>query len=283
MGNRAILITGATGRQGGATLESLIGKGFHLRAMTRKPDGDRGRALKARGIDVVYGDFDDEASLRKAVDGAWGIYAVQNTREAGVEREEIQGKRIAKIAREAGVEHFVYASVGSAHRRTGVPRFEGKWRIEETVRSLKFPSYAIIRPVFFMENVTSPTYLKDDVLSAALKPSTLLQMIAVEDIGKYGARAFTDAARLNGREIDIAGDARTMPEVAMALERAMGKDVSFMQTSIDDVRRNSIDYAAMLDWLDRVGFSADISGNEREFGIHAITLDTWAATHAKAA
>src|SRR5258705_9159665 len=70
-----------------------------------------------------------EATLRRALAGAWGVFGVQNAGEAGVEREEAQGKRLATLAREAGVEHFVYTSVGSAHKRTGIPHFDNKWRI----------------------------------------------------------------------------------------------------------------------------------------------------------
>jgi uncharacterized protein YbjT (DUF2867 family) len=171
-------------------------------------------ALALHGVDVVKGDLDDEATLRRALAGAWGVFGVQNTRETGAEREEAQGKRLAALAREAGVEHYVYTSVGSAHQRTGIPHFDNKWRIEETVRGLRFPSHVILRPVFFMENLLTPYSLKSDTLAWALRPGTKLQMIAVDDIGWFGARAFTDAAALNRREIDLAGDVRTMPEVA---------------------------------------------------------------------
>ena len=95
--SKIVLITGATGQQGGAVLAALEGKGFTLRAMTRKPDGDAAKALAKKGVDIVVGDLDDEASLAKAVHGAWGVYSVQNTWEAGVEKEEAQGKREAKV------------------------------------------------------------------------------------------------------------------------------------------------------------------------------------------
>src|SRR5690349_13235385 len=156
MNDRTILITGATGRQGGSTARALQGQGFRLRGLTRRPHSDEARALHNLGIEIVEGDLNDEASLRRALAGAWGVYAVQNTWEAGVEGEELQGHRMARLAREAGVEHYVYASVGSAHRKTGIPHFDNKFRVEETVRSLGFPSYAIVRPVFFMENLVSP-------------------------------------------------------------------------------------------------------------------------------
>ena len=194
---KTILITGMTGHQGGAVAHALQGKGFHLRGLTRKPDSERAAALARSGVDVdvVKGDLDDEATLRRALAGAWGVFGVQNAQEAGVEREEAQGKRLATLAREAGVEHYVYTSVGSAHKRTGVPHFDSKSRIEETVRGLGFPSHVILRPVFFMENLLAPYSLQGSTLAVALGPGTKLQMIAVGDIGWFGARAFTDAPR----------------------------------------------------------------------------------------
>jgi uncharacterized protein YbjT (DUF2867 family) len=275
---RTILITGATGKQGGAVIRALIGKGFRLLAMTRKPDSPAALALAADGVELVRGDLNDEASLKTALTGAWGTLAVQNTWEAGVEGEEEQGKRFATIARDAGVQHFVYQSVGSAHRKTGIPHFENKARIEDTVRSLKFPSHVIIRPVFFMENLPSPWFLNGDKLYAAMKPTTVLQMIAVSDIGQYGARAFTDAEKLNRREIDIAGDAVTIPQAAATLSKAMGRTIEFVQIPIEEVRKNSADFALMLEWFDRVGYDVDIPALAREFGIPPTTLAAWAST-----
>src|SRR3982075_2651394 len=187
--NRTILITGVTGNQGGAVAQALQGPGFHLRGLTRKPDSERAAALARNGVDIVKGDLDDEATLRGALAGAWGVFGVQNAGETGAEREEAQGKRLATLAREAGVEHFVYTSVGSAHKRTGVPHFDSKWRIEETVRGLRFPSHVILRPVAFMENLLAPFSLQGSTLAWALGPGTKLQMIAVDDIGWFGPRA----------------------------------------------------------------------------------------------
>jgi len=281
-GERTILITGVTGHQGGAVAQALGGgSGFRLRGLTRKPDGERAVALARDGVDVVKGDLDDEASLRRALAGAWGVFGVQNTWEAGVEREEAQGKRLATLAREAGVEHYVYTSVGSAHRRTGIPHFDNKWRIEETVRGLRFPSHVILRPVFFMENLLAPFSLQGSTLSSALGPGTKLQMIAVDDIGWFGARAFIDAAGLNRREIDLAGDARTMPQAADILTLALGRPIAFAQTPIEQVRQYSEDTAVMLEWFERVGYSADIAGLEREFGRALTKLPDWARRHAR--
>ena len=222
--DRTILITGVTGQQGGAVALALRGAGFHLRGLTRKPESHRAAAVARHGVDIVKGDLDDETTLRRALAGIWGVFGVQNAGEAGVGREEAQGKRLATLAREAGVEHFVYTSVGSAHKQTGVPHFDNKWRIEETVRGLRFPSHVILRPVFFMENLVAPFSLQGSTLAWALRPDTKLQMIAVEDIGWFGARAFTDA-----------GDVRTMPAAAETLTEALGRPIAFAQAPIEPV------------------------------------------------
>ena len=276
--NKLILVTGATGKQGGALIRELAGKGWSLRAMTRHPEGEAAQKLRGMGVDVVAGDLDDAAALKRVLAGAWGVFGVQNTWEAGVEREEEQGKRLAQLAKDAGVQHYVYASVGSAHRHTGIPHFENKMRVEETIRSLGFPSFVIYRPVFFMENLTTPWFLNGDAIYSTLDPATVLQMIAVVDIGKYAAKAFTEAERLNGRAFDIAGDARTLPETADVLGRAFGRTIKYVRIPLDEVRKNSEDFALMLDWFDRVGYDADIDGIAREFGIPPTRLDAWART-----
>ncbi len=277
--DRTILITGVTGNQGGAVARALQSSGFRLRGLTRKPESEQAAALSRQGVDIVKGDLDDEATLRSALAGAWGVFGVQNAGEAGVAREEVQGKRLATLAREAGVEHFVYTSVGSSHKRTGVPHFDNKWRIEETVRALRFPSHVILRPVFFMENLVAPFSLQGSTLAWALEPGTKLQMIAVDDIGWLGARAFTNAVGLNRREIDLAGDIRTMPEAAEILTKALGRPIAFAQTPIEQVRQYSKEMALMLQWFDRVGYSADIAGLEREFGRPLTKLPDWARRH----
>jgi len=179
------------------------------------------------------------------------------------------------------VQHFVYTSVGSAHRQTGIPHFENKWRIEETVRGLEFPSHVIFRPVFFMENLISPWFLNGDRIYSALDPKTELQMIATEDIGRFIAPAFTEPERFNRREIDLAGDAVTMPEAAATLATALDRFIEYVRIPIEEVRKNSEDFAIMLEWFDRVGYNADVKALEREFEFKPLTLEQWAARSAK--
>jgi uncharacterized protein YbjT (DUF2867 family) len=279
-GKSIILVTGATGQQGGAVGRHLLSRGHKVRALTRKPESGAAKDLSRLGAGVVKGDLDDPASLERALEGVWGVFAVQNTWEAGVAREEEQGKRLAEIARKRGVQHFVYTSVGSGHRQTGIPHFDNKWRIEETVRRVGFPSYTILRPVFFMDNFLTPWFkpgLMEGKLLIGIKPSTVLQMIAVDDIGKFGLRAFEQHKEMNGRAIDLAGDQQTMPKTAEILSKAVGRKVEFVQVPIAEVRKFSEDYAIMLEWFDRVGYNADIPKLSREYGIRLTTLAEWAA------
>jgi uncharacterized protein YbjT (DUF2867 family) len=274
--HRIILVTGATGQQGGSVIRALAGSDFALRAMTRKPDSEAAAKLRASGVEVVQGDLDDPASLKEALAGAWGVFAVQNTGEAGVEREEEQGKRIAQLAKDAGVQQYVYTSVGSAHRNTGIPHFENKWRVEGTVRALHFPSHVIVRPVFFMENLLAPGFLNGDTMYSTLDEGTSLQMIAVDDIGRFIAHAFTDAARFRGREIDLAGDAATIQEAAAALSAGLGRPINYVRIPIEEIRKKSEDFAIMLEWFERIGYNPDITALEHEFGFKPMTLADWA-------
>lgn len=275
-----VLVCGATGSQGGAVADELLKAEHRIRIMTRRPDSEAARALAARGAEVVKADLDDEASLRTALDGAWGTFAVQNTWEAGVEGEEEQGKRFARVAREQGVHHYVYTSVASAHRNTGIPHFDNKFRVEETVRSLDFPSHAILRPVFFMENLTGPDFRRgvaEGRLALALPPEKRLQMIAVRDIGRYGRLAFERHEELAGRGIDIAGDELSGPEMADTLSEVTGRRIEFEHTPMEQVRAFSEEYAVMFEWFDRVGYDVDIAGNQRAWGIRPTPFREWAA------
>ena len=274
MSEKIVLISGATGQQGGALARSLAGKGFKLRGLTRKPEGEAAKKLSGLGVELVQGDLDNVDSLKAALKGVWGVFGVQNTWEAGVEKEEEQGIRLARLAREAGVAHYVYASVGSADEKTGIPHFDNKSRVEDVVRSLTFPSHFISRPVFFMENVLGPWFLQGDKLMAGLKPDTKLQMVAVEDIGRIGAQAFVQSDKLNRREVDLAGDSVTMSTVAAGLSAKLGKSIEFVSLPLEAVRKNSEDMALMLEWFERVGYSADIPALDAEFG-HMLRFDEW--------
>ena len=281
--SRLILITGGTGKQGGAVARELLAAGHRVRVMTRNPKSATAQELASLGAEIVKGDLDDASSLPDALRGVWGAFALQNTWEAGVEREEEQGKRFAEAAHKAGVQHYVYASVGSAHRETGIPHFENKARVEQRVRELGFPSWTVSRPAFFMENFLSPDNLAaiaNGQVTLGINADTRLQMIAVEDIGKYGKLAFEQPERFNGRSIDLAGDELTMREVSAGLSEILNRPVAPAPTPIEQTREWSQDLAIMLEWFDAVGYNADIAANAKEFGIQPTRFADWAARHA---
>src|SRR5215467_6572883 len=127
-----VLVTGATGRQGGSVLRHLQAQGgWKLRALTRNPNEAAARRLVSEGVEVVKGDLEDIASLEGAVRGARAVYSVQDFWSVGAKREVRQGKNLADAAKKASVEHFVYASVGGAERNSGIDHWESKWEIEK--------------------------------------------------------------------------------------------------------------------------------------------------------
>jgi len=129
-----------------------------------------------------------------------------------------------------------------------------------------------------MENLPSPWFLNGDKLVSTLDPKTTLQMIAVRDIGQYGALAFTDAAAFKNLELDIAGDDVTLPEAAATMSRVLGRNLEYLQIPISEVRKNSEDMALMLEWFERVGYDADIAGNAKQYGVKPTTLAEWASS-----
>jgi uncharacterized protein YbjT (DUF2867 family) len=272
---QSILVIGATGHQGGAALRHLRDKGFSVRALTRNPDKPEARALVGKGTEVVRGDLNDAASLARAMEGVNGVYSVQSHGEGGMEAEVQEGVNVVNAARRAGLAHFVYSSVASADKNTGIPHFESKYRIEQHLQSSGL-HYTIFRPVFFMENwLAMREGIQQGVLTLPLKPETRLQMIAVDDIGEFVALAFTRPGHWDGRIVELAGDELSMAETAAAFSRMLGRDVRYEQMSWEDFeQRAGKDMAAMWRLFENQGFHIDIPALRQEFG-GMLTFDRW--------
>jgi uncharacterized protein YbjT (DUF2867 family) len=258
---RTIVVTGATGKQGGAVARELVRRGFRVRAITRDTSKPAAMALGELGVEVLRGDLDDPESLRHPLESADGVYAVQNFWETGYEREVAQGIALAELAKDVGVEHFVYSSVGSAHRETGLSHFESKWKIEERIRELDLP-YTIFRPVFFMDNWESPA-LRSAVLGGTmalpLDPDRELQQVSVLDLGAFVGMAFVDRESWLGRELDIAGDELSMTKTAETFSRVIGRPVNYVQLPWEKYRELAgEEYTEMMRWFELEGYDADI-------------------------
>src|SRR5437879_13867715 len=127
--NAIVLVTGATGRHGGAVIRHMLPKGWKLRALTRNPRSYAAQELARQGVEVVEGDLEDPPSLARASRGVCGIYSVEGFWTVGARREVQQGKNLAEVARKAGLRQFVYSSVGGADSSTGVTHCGSKWEI----------------------------------------------------------------------------------------------------------------------------------------------------------
>jgi uncharacterized protein YbjT (DUF2867 family) len=275
---KEVLVLGSTGNQGGAVARQLLKKGFNVKAVTRKPDSEAAKNLSKLGAQIVQAEISDAAAISRALEGVWGAFAVFTMAGTGVQWEEEQGIKFAEAAKKAGVGHFVYSSVASANKNTGIPHFESKWHTEEKVRSMGFPFYTIIRPVSFMENILSPRTwpaVENGSLMMGLRPDAKQQIIAVEDIGRFGALAFEQPEKLNKEEIDIAGDELTVTEMAQVLSKALGKQIKAVPVPIEEMRKAMPDFAKMIDWIDKTGYSVDIPGLAKKYGIRPMTFEHW--------
>ena len=277
--DKTVLVTGATGRQGGAVVRSMLPKGWKLRALTRSPGSPAAQALASKGVEVVPGDLDDKDSLERAARGVYGVYSVQDFWSVGTCREVLQGKILAEVASKAGVEHFVYSSVGGAERNSGIDHFESKWEVEKHIRKLGLP-VTILRPVAFMEN-----YYIDQVeigilrgkLLDPIRGDKLYQTIAVEDIGAFAALAFERPKEFTGLELEIAGSELTNPEAAQVFSRVLGRPVKFKKLPLVAVRLFlGKEFYQMFRWFNHAGFQADIAGLRRRFPeVRLQSLEEW--------
>jgi uncharacterized protein YbjT (DUF2867 family) len=276
--DRVILVTGATGHQGGAAIRHLQQKHFAVRAVTRDPNQPKARDLAGHGTEVVRANLDDADSLARALDGVYGVYSVQDY-AGGAESEIRQGINLADAANRSGVSQFVYSSVGSADKNTGIPHFESKFRIEEHIRGTGLP-FSILRPVFFMENwLGMKGGIEAGTLALPLAPETRLQMIAVDDIGAFVALAFEHPDKWNGRALDIAGDELSMTELADAFGRVSGREVSYRQVPWEQFEQQAgPEMTSMYKWFQDVGYDIEIPAIRREYP-RLTSFEKWIQTN----
>ncbi len=264
--NRTILVTGATGNQGGSIARHLLQRGkFKVRAMVRNESKPAAIALKELGAELIKADFNDRASLDRAMQGVYGIFSMQDFRD-GAEVEIRQGKAVADAASEAGIEHFVYSSVGSAERNTEIPHFDSKFQVEEYIRSLGLP-HIILRPVFFFYNYKGMLpMVENGTLPQPLSPDTKLQQLSEEDYGMMVAEVFERPVDFANRAIEVASVEMTMPEVATAFSHVLGKKVEYQQIPFEAFEEQAgEEVTIMFRWFEKVGYTADFAQLKHDF------------------
>ncbi len=275
-----VLVTGATGNQGGHLARSLLQRGHHVRALSRKPNGLAAIELKNLGIEVVPGDLGDRTSVELASQGIDTAFLVATPYEKGAEAEAGFGINALNAFKAAGVPHVVYSSVADANRRTGIPHFDSKAKIEEHLQGLGVP-YSIVAPVFFSENILSPwlaTGLAKGVFATGVLPQTKIQVISVDEIADFTTHVIENPGGFRGKRVDIASDELRLTELTEVLSGALQRPIVYQAVPLDAIRQQSEDLAKMYDWFNRVGYSVDIPKLKREYPQVAWgTFREWAA------
>lgn len=231
-----ILVIGATGRQGGAVARRLVEEGLPVDALTRDPSGAAALGLRRRGVRVLRGDLAEPFTLACALEGKRAVFAVTDFWEHGYDAELRQGRELVEAARRAGVEHFVFSSVGGTERTQGlgIRHFDAKREIEAEVARSGM-TWTILRPVTFFENFVSARFkkaIRHGVLRFAIEPDKPFQMIAMRDLAHFASQAFAGSPFFRNRAVEIASDRCTMRELADALGRAVGRPVRYRRIPV---------------------------------------------------
>lgn len=276
-GNQIILVTGATGHQGGAAGRHLLEDGWRVRAITRHPDKPEARALAEIGAEVVEADMLDRAALDSAMSDVYGVFLMGTPYEGGPEVEERMDADVIDAARDANVQHLVYSSTIGAGAPSEFEWVDSKTHLESYIRDAGI-RHTIWRPAYFMENTLGH---KHEILLGTYTdtawPETVHPMIAVDDIGRFVALAFREPERWIGATMTIAGDRMTFAEMGDTLSRVLGIEVvfehiekpelptpprpqpderQFTDVDVDECRRLVPDLSRFEDWIVATGWKA---------------------------
>ncbi|WP_335973995.1 NmrA family NAD(P)-binding protein [Streptomyces sp. CA2R106] len=291
-----VLVTGATGHQGGHTARALLAAGTPVRALVRDPDTAAARAVRALGAELVTADLSVRSSLDAAVDGVRAVFSVQMPpmTETSVDfaAELAQAGHLIDAARAAGVRQFVQSSTSGVGEHTRAPGWaEGRWaamagyfetkqEILERVRGAGFARWTVVKPAFFMENLPklAPRGLAGGLLTV-LRPETEVPLVAGADIAAAVAHAIADPDRFHQVELELAGDRLTMTQIARTLSAVSGVPVTAPAMTVAEALAAGMpSWGAGHIWTDQVGQPARPEF-ARALGIPLTTFAEWARTH----
>lgn len=276
-------VYGATGQQGGAVVNSLLERGASVRALVRDKTSEKALALAARGVELVHADADEPSTLTPALEGVQALFFM-TTPVGGVENEDTEGETrqgvaIVDAAHAAQVPHIVYSSVGGAERKSGIPHFESKRRVEERLEELGAP-VTLIRPVFFMENLAHMAPAKENgelVLRLPLADGVPLQMIAAQDIGYLVADALLRPEVIPGNALEIAGDERTGTQIASEYAEYTGLPARYEALPLS-ILDGKDDMQAMFRWFaETPAYEADLD-KVRDIHPTMLSFPAWLKT-----
>ena len=255
---KIIAVTGATGAQGGGLVRAILADpsgGFKARAITRKVDSDKAKALAAAGAEVVAADLDDPASLERAFAGAHGAYCVTNFWEHfSPEKEFTQAGNLANAARKAGVSHVVWSTLEDSRKfiplsdtrmptlmgKYKVPHFDAKGEADALFARAGVPTTNLLTS-FYWENFIyfglGPKKGPDGKLMLAMPIGQgKFPGIGVEDIGRCAYGIFNQGGALIGKTVGIAGEHLTGAQMAAAMGKAMGQPIAYVELTPEAFR-----------------------------------------------
>jgi uncharacterized protein YbjT (DUF2867 family) len=286
---RRLLITGATGKQGGALISALNSKSsisnnpsFEIFAVTRNAASPSAKRLAAMpNVTVIQANVSNPTALfAQLPTPIWGLFAVPMM-TAGHVKEELHGKALTAAAVAAGVQHIVFTStdrggqIASEGNPTSVPHFASKFRIEEDIKAIAGAAttpkkdgssltYTFLRPVAFFENLSNDFFGRCFPamwrLNGADKP---MQFIATSDIGRIAAAAFAahDSPEYKNKAISLAGDSLSLNEASRIFREETGLHGGLPETYAwlgGAIRFAVADLRAMFKWIDQKGFGVDV-------------------------
>ncbi|GLB12558.1 hypothetical protein AtubIFM57258_010242 [Aspergillus tubingensis] len=288
----AVLITGATGKQGGALIRNLLLRKapFEILAVTRNTSSASAQKLASlsANIKLVEGDLDDPGAIfrnaqRLTTSPIWGVYSVQAA--IGNKAEETQGKALIDESIRQKVKFFVYSSVdrgGEEHsfqNPTKIPHFIKKHNVEHHLVNRSKDGnmdWVILRPAAFFENLTPDFFGK--VFTTCFKMALAgkpLQLVATSDIGYFGAGAFLNPEKYKGRAISLAGDELTFEGMGLIFEEKTGQPLPMTFRPICSlVMAMMKDMGYMFQWFRNEGYRADIP-RLREIHPEMMDFATW--------
>ena len=248
MPGKIITVFGATGAQGGGLARAILAQpasGFSVRAVTRKPDSDAAKALRAAGAEVVAADMDDAGSVQRALAGAWGAFCVTNFWEHfSPEKELAQAAAMADGAAKVGVQHVIWSTLEDTRTffapdgtrmpvlmgKYNVPHFDAKGEANKLFTA-KVPT-TLLYTSFYWDNLIhfgmGPKKGPDGVLAFTLPMADKrMSGIAAGDIGRCALGIFKEGAAHIGKSVGIAGEHLTGAQMAAELTKALGQAVRY--------------------------------------------------------
>jgi len=225
---KKVLVTGVTGKQGGAVARHLINKNVEVFGLSRDIGSTGAQELKELGIQVLEGNLDDISSYRSYLENIDTVFFVQ-AMEQGYDNEVKQGKMFIQAVVEQGIKHLVYSSVLGADLNTGVPHFDSKNELEKFIKQNGI-TYTILRPASFNENFLNPEITKRILKGKLVMPlhkNVIQQFVSTNDIGKITTQVINNPDTYKNKTISIATDEKQMHEVADIFSQVLNKKITY--------------------------------------------------------